>query len=90
MLLTSELVTNVVLHAQTDIGLEVTIGPPFRVEIHDGVAATVAFREMIAEPPPAVDVTAVGGRGIGLMHHLAVRLGLNDDPDGGKVVWFEL
>jgi len=89
-LITSELVSNVVLHSHTDVGVRVDTGPPFRVEIHDGTAATVAFRELIAHPPPDVDTTAVGGRGIGLVHKLAVRLGLDDDPGGGKVVWFEL
>jgi anti-sigma regulatory factor (Ser/Thr protein kinase) len=90
VLLASELVTNVVLHARTDMTIQIRPGPPFRVEVHDGIAATKAFRDMIANPPPAADVQASGGRGIGLVHSLAARLGLDDDDRGGKVVWFEL
>ena len=89
-LLTSELVANVVRHAETDVTVTVRMGPPFRVEVHDGLAATEAFRAMIAEPPPTVDISSTGGRGLGMVHTLATQIGLDDDPDGGKVVWFEL
>ncbi|MCU1369774.1 MAG: putative anti-sigma regulatory factor, serine/threonine protein kinase [Ilumatobacteraceae bacterium] len=89
-LLTSELVTNVVRHADTEIRVQVVPGPPFRVEVHDGAAATVAFRKLIDGPPSEVDPRSEGGRGIALVHRLAARIGLDDDPDGGKVVWFEL
>jgi len=40
LLMTSELVTNVVLHANTDVTVSITRGPPVRVEVHDGAAAT--------------------------------------------------
>ena len=89
VLLTSELVANVVRHAHTDLTVSVEPGPPFRVEVHDGVGATEAFRTLIARKPPAAD-TALSGRGLGLVHDLAARLGIEDDPGGGKVVWFEL
>ena len=65
------------------------MGPPFRVEVHDGVAATEAFRMMIGERPPLAASDVVGGRGIRIVHDLATRIGL-DDEDDGKVVWFEL
>jgi len=90
MLLASELVSNVVQHAQTEIRLRVDPGPPFRVEVHDHAAATVAFRKMISEPSAEPSPGALGGRGILLVHKIALRLGLDDDPEGGKVVWFEL
>lgn len=90
VLLTSELVGNVVRHARTVVTVSVSPGPPFRVEVHDGVAATDAFRQLIARKPPSTTDTASSGRGLVLVHDLAVRLGLDDDPDGGKVVWFEL
>ena len=90
VLLTSELVSNVVLHARSALTVSVQPGPPFRVEVRDGVAATEAFRELISRRPPPVPATSSGGRGIGLLHDLAVRVGLEDDLDGGKVVWFEL
>jgi anti-sigma regulatory factor (Ser/Thr protein kinase) len=91
VLLTSELVSNVIRH--TDSEIRVTVEPGtliIRVAVHDGVAATEAFRAIVGRPPPNVEASAVGGRGIGLVHKLAQRLGLEDDPDGGKVVWFEL
>jgi hypothetical protein len=49
LLMASELVTNVVLHANTDVTVSVTRGPPVRVEVRDGAAATDAFREL--SPP---------------------------------------
>ena len=90
VLLTSELVANVVCHARTDLTVSVAAGPPFRVEVRDGVAATQAFRELIARRPRPAPASAPGGRGLGLVHDLASRVGLDDGPDGGKVVWFEL
>ena len=88
LLMTSELVANVVLHVQTDVTLTVWRGPPVRVEVHNGAAATEAFRDLIhdsAIPEPS----SSSGRGLGLVRRLATRVGLDDDPDGGKVVWFE-
>jgi anti-sigma regulatory factor (Ser/Thr protein kinase) len=41
VLLTSELVTNVVRHARTDATITVDVGPPFRVE-DQALAATGA------------------------------------------------
>jgi anti-sigma regulatory factor (Ser/Thr protein kinase) len=92
VLLTSELVTNVVQHARTELTLVVTVGPGVRVEVHDGVAATRAFREILARPPTSVPATSPGGRGLGLVSLLATRFGLVDEPGegDGKIVWFEL
>lgn len=88
-LLTSELVANVVNHAPRGLAVSVEPGPPFRVEVHDGATATPAFRRLIANPPPAQPVDAPGGRGLLLVHELATRVGIHDEPSG-KVVWFEL
>jgi anti-sigma regulatory factor (Ser/Thr protein kinase) len=90
LLLTSELVTNVVKHTDSEIRLTIDVGPPIRVEVHDGVAATEAFEKLLAEAPLPVEASAVSGRGMGLVHRLASRVGLNHDDEGGKVVWFEL
>jgi anti-sigma regulatory factor (Ser/Thr protein kinase) len=92
VLLTSELVTNVVQHARTPLTLVVRVESSVRVEVHDGVAATRAFREILARPPTNVPATSPGGRGLGLVSSLATRFGLDDEPgDGqGKIVWFEL
>ncbi|HUR77272.1 MAG TPA: ATP-binding protein [Acidimicrobiales bacterium] len=88
-LLTSELVTNVIHHTHSEVRVSVDAGSPVRVEVHDGHAATDAFREMFGAKR-SVDPDATSGRGLSLVHDLASRVGLDDDPDGGKVVWFEI
>jgi anti-sigma regulatory factor (Ser/Thr protein kinase) len=89
LLMTGELVTNVVLHVRTEVMLAVAVHDELvRVEVHNGEAATETFRELIAKPPPPA-ARAVGGRGLGIVHALASRVGLVDTPGGGKVVWFE-
>lgn len=89
VLMTSELVTNVVRHTASEFTVRVDVGPPFRVEVQDGHVATDAFRALIAERPLHPPVTSVGGRGISVIHALATRVGL-DDHAFGKVVWFEV
>ena len=69
--------------------LTVRVGPPVRIEVHDGEAATEAFREIIQTAAPP-QLTMDTGRGMSIVHALAERIGLDDDPDGGKVVWFEV
>ena len=90
VLMTSELVTNGALHANTAVTVTVREGPPVRVEVHDGAAATDAFREIVTAGRPIPNASAVRGRGLHLVWALATRVGLDDDPDGGKVVWFEV
>jgi anti-sigma regulatory factor (Ser/Thr protein kinase) len=90
LLMVTELVTNVVRHAKTEVVVSIDVGPPIRVEVHDGVAATDAFREMIRTRPRSADPHAPGGRGLALVHDMASRIGIADDPRAGKVVWFEL
>lgn len=90
VLMTSELVTNGALHANTAVTVTVREGPPVRVEVHDGAAATDAFRENVTAGRPIPNASAVRGRGLHLVWALATRVGLDDDPDGGKVVWFEV
>jgi len=89
LLMTSELVANVVRHAETQVAVSVRRGPPVRVEVHDGVAATEAFRELIGTGVEMPDPSSPGGRGLALVRTLSTRIGLDDDPGGGKVVWFE-
>jgi anti-sigma regulatory factor (Ser/Thr protein kinase) len=92
VLLASELVANVVRHARTELTVVVKLDVCIRVEVHDGVAATEAFREIIASPPTSVSTDEPGGRGLGMVHALTSRFGLADEPGewGGKIVWFEL
>ena len=91
LLLTSELVSNVVQHAHTAFELVIDITERIiRVEIHDRAAVTDAFRALVNSPPTAVDVTSVSGRGLGLVRSTAINCGLIDKGICGKAVWFEL
>ena len=89
VLLTSELVSNVIRHAHTDVTVEVEVGPPVRVGVRDGAAATGAFRALM-ERPTWPETSSVTGRGLSLLRALSSSFGLDDDESGGKVVWFEL
>jgi anti-sigma regulatory factor (Ser/Thr protein kinase) len=91
-LLTTELVSNVVRHAETDIAVMVGFDTCVRVEVHDGLAATDAFREVLRSPLMDVPPDSPGRRGLPLVRHLSARFGLADEPGvwDGKIVWFEL
>jgi anti-sigma regulatory factor (Ser/Thr protein kinase) len=81
-LLVSELVTNAVLHARTDIALVVRLlRTGVRVEVHDGSPSAPVVRHY--------DDEAMTGRGLALVDELARRWGVDREP-GGKSVWFEL
>jgi anti-sigma regulatory factor (Ser/Thr protein kinase) len=92
VLLTSELVANVVRHARTDLTVAVRFDEYVRIEVHDGAAATEAFRELLAGAPTSVPADSPGGRGLGLVRALASRFGLAEERGvwNGKFVWFEL
>jgi anti-sigma regulatory factor (Ser/Thr protein kinase) len=81
-LLTSELVTNSILHANTAITVRLTvIDQRLRVEVVD---------HSLAQPSPRhFGVEAATGRGLELVEMLASSWGV-DMGDGGKTVWFEL
>jgi len=84
VLLTSEVVTNALLHARSPMILAVDVGPHrVRVAVHDGSAAVPQVRDYSA--------TAVTGRGLRLVEALATQWGLDVGENGdGKWVWFEL
>ena len=82
VLLTSELVTNAVLHARTGI----------RVVLHtDGAAVRVSVFDENPRVPVYEDcpADATSGRGLSLVEGLAGAWGVDRLQDG-KVVWFEL
>ena len=83
VLLVSEVVTNAVLHARSDIRLDVrTSRELVRVEVHD-----------LSPVVPRVHhfrLTSGTGRGLRMLEQLAQRWGVAIDPRGGKVVWFEV
>ena len=81
-LLVSELVTNAVLHARTDITVVLRASRKgVRVEVHDGSPVAPVVRHYEDE--------AMTGRGLSLVDDLAARWGVDRD-NGGKAVWFEL
>jgi anti-sigma regulatory factor (Ser/Thr protein kinase) len=84
VLLTSELVTNAILHGLAPLELRAhAAGSGLRVEVYDHDPTT----------PPVLrhdfDLTEPGGRGLQLVDTLADRWGWAEN-DHGKVVWFEL
>jgi anti-sigma regulatory factor (Ser/Thr protein kinase) len=81
-LLTSELVTNAVLHAATPMCLTLHILPDrIRVDVADGNPAFPALKEYGRD--------AATGRGLTLFNSLASDWGVQAVA-GGKIVWFEL
>lgn len=82
-LLTSELVTNAVIHARSGPELLVRLGDRVvHVEVCDGDANPPTRR------PRAMD--AASGRGIAIVEELATEWGVEHIPDDGKRVWFEV
>lgn len=81
-LLVSELVTNAVLHARSDIDVVLTHpGNRIRVEVSDGSAGQPIVRRYTGD--------SMTGRGLALVEELSTQWGVNSDPPG-KTVWFEL
>lgn len=86
VLLTSEVVTNAVLHAGTDVQLVVVADPCMaRVEVHDGEAAVPVPQTQAALVPDAPS-----GRGLQVVAALAEAWGVRLLPGRGKCVWFEV
>ena len=81
-LLTSELVTNAVLHAATPMSITLHTFPDrIRIDVADGNPAFPSIKEYGKE--------AATGRGLTLFNTLASNWGVQA-VDGGKIVWFEL
>lgn len=79
-LLTTELVTNALVHTDRDAELTATVGPHvLRVEVRDSAARL----------PRGGDGDETHGRGLLLVESLADAWGVRA-YGGGKVVWFEL
>ncbi|HEX5587799.1 MAG TPA: ATP-binding protein [Acidimicrobiia bacterium] len=81
-LLVTELVSNVVVHALTDMLLVVDVAPGrIEVAVQDGSPERPALQD------PAVD--AVAGRGLAIVDELATAWGV-EEQHGKKVVWAAL
>ncbi len=82
-LLTSELVTNAVLHARTMVRLTVElVRDGVRIAVTDGSPARPVVRSYGTDAPT--------GRGMQLVERLARRWGVDSVDGNGKTVWFEL
>ncbi len=83
-LLVSELVTNAVVHAGTDVDVSLDAqASGVRVSVRDGRRATVLPTHRQAGPDDT------HGRGLFMVETLAAAWGINDDQHG-KVVWFDV
>jgi anti-sigma regulatory factor (Ser/Thr protein kinase) len=84
ILLTSELVSNALLHARTEVDLRLVMAASgVRVEVHDS-----GVRQPPASPAPA-PLEATTGRGLMMVDALAQSWGVDGTVDG-KTIWFEL
>lgn len=82
-LLVSELVTNAVIHAGSEVEVTVRLMDTVaRIEVTDASAQAVTPRDATTEED--------SGRGLALVGTLAERWGVRPAPGGGKTVWFEV
>jgi len=81
LLLTSELATNVVLHART----------PMVVSVHrgQGFVAVAVYDEDLGRSETGGE-DRHGGRGLGIVSALSCGSGRQSHPGGGKTSWFRL
>jgi anti-sigma regulatory factor (Ser/Thr protein kinase) len=82
VLLANELVTNSVLHAHTDIRLEVT-------KLPTGIRVQVSDHDNASVKPRSASLHAEGGRGLALVEGISDDWGV-ERWDGGKTVWFKI
>ncbi len=81
LLLVSELVTNAVVHARTELEVAVAVtDEDVVVAVHD---LDLGRREQRSGDRD-------GGRGLGLVRSLAADSGMVMHPEGGKSAWFRL
>ena len=93
VLFTSELVSNAVHYAETEIEVVVSVDEAtVRVEVHDGFSLTEAFRVLVETEQDIVEVdsTQIKGRGLLIVRGKAIGFGVIDKGVAGKAVWFEL
>jgi anti-sigma regulatory factor (Ser/Thr protein kinase) len=81
ILLTSELVTNVVIHARTPLQLGVTVSTHYVV---------ITVRDLDLGRTEQLPNTREGGRGLLIVEALADGFGMHYDPSGGKTAWFRV
>jgi anti-sigma regulatory factor (Ser/Thr protein kinase) len=82
-LLTSEVVTNAIVHAGSGPQLTVCLAPP---TVRVAVADECGGRPVRRCPPPE----SLTGRGMVIVDELAEAWGVEPSDEGGKQVWFEV
>lgn len=82
LLLTSELVTNAVLHARTPLELGMTVGA-------DSIVITVHDLDL-TRPEQHPYEQREGGWGLGLVDAMAEASAMEPHPGDGKTAWFRL
>ena len=82
LLLTSELVTNAVLHARTPLEVGITVAD-------DAILVTVYDLDL-ARPEQQPCEPREGGWGLGLVAAMAEESALEPHAEGGKTAWFRL
>ena len=80
-LLTSELVTNAVRHAETEVVLVINLSPVLWIGVEDTSSDAISGRLLTGDED--------GGRGLALVEALATSWGWGP-TDGGKRIWFHL
>ena len=82
LLLTTELVSNAIIHGWPGIRLRATLVSDrrVRVEVYDTSPSLPKLRA----------AWAGGGRGLAIVDETADGWGIEAEPTGGKTVWFEL
>lgn len=80
-LLTSELATNVVVHARTEMRVVVLL---------TGDVAVVGIHDLDLGRSEIVTHDRDGGRGLTIIDAIAAAHGRTGFPTGGKVIWFRL
>jgi anti-sigma regulatory factor (Ser/Thr protein kinase) len=81
VLLTSELVTNAIRHAETEVVLTINLSPVLWIGIEDTSSDSISGRLMNGD--------ADNGRGLAIVEALAVSWGWGPTA-GGKRIWFHL
>jgi len=82
-LLVSELVSNAIVHAQSDFEVSVLLrGHTIRIEVDDQSDAPPVPRD--------ADIDDDSGRGMALVEALAIGWGVTERDGSGKTVWFEV
>lgn len=83
LLLTSEVVTNAVVHSQGAVRLGIELSPEFlRIGVTDGANGEVRVADDFQWPE--------SGHGLRMVEAMSARWGVEQLDGTGKCVWFEL